>query len=73
MCVGFLHTQPSVLQGVRVDMTEVLTEDYSGLTAAADREADILVRVSTVALSYDVPPVYNDLLQYEKVECHLQW
>ena len=46
-------------------------EDYSGSMAAADWEADMIVRVGIVALSYEDPPPYLPL--YEPIEYRLQW
>ena len=46
-------------------------EDYNGPTAAADWEADMIVRVGTAALSYENPPPYLPL--YEPIEYRLQW
>ena len=46
-------------------------EDYSGSTAAADWEADMIVRVGIVAPSYEDPPPYLPL--YEPIEYRLQW
>ena len=67
------HPSYEELELVRVWFSLILKEDFSRLTVVPDREAMMLVRASTVALSYEPPPVYDDLPQYEQVEYCVQW
>ena len=55
----------------RLQGSPIPEEDYSGPTAAADREADMIVRAGIAAPSYEDPPPYLPL--YELIECRLQW
>ena len=55
----------------RLQGSPIPEEDYSGPTAAADREADMIVRAGIAAPSYEDPPPY--LPCYEPVEYRLQW
>ena len=55
----------------RLEGSPIPEEDYSGPTAAADREADMIVRAGIAAPSYEDPPPYLPL--YEPVEYRLQW
>ena len=55
----------------RLQGSPIPEEDYSGSTAAADREADMIVRAGIAAPSYEDPPPY--LPPYEPIEYRLQW
>ena len=55
----------------RLEGSPIPEEDYSGPTAAADREADMIVRAGIAAPSYEDPPPY--LPRYEPIEYRLQW
>lgn len=67
----FNHPSQEELEQVRAIWgSPILEEDFSGMTAAADQEADMIVRVSIAALSYECPPPYLPL--YEQVEYCLQ-
>ena len=55
----------------RLQGSPILEEDYSGSTAVADWEVDMIVRAGIVAPSYEDPPPYLPL--YKPVEYHLQW
>ena len=55
----------------RLQGSPIPEEDYSRSMAAADWEADMIVRAGTVAPSYEDPPPYLPL--YEPIEYCLQW
>ena len=55
----------------RLQGSPIPEEDYSGPTAAADREANMIVRAGIAAPSYEDPPPY--LPCYEPIEYRLQW
>ena len=55
----------------RLEGSPIPKEDYSGPSAAADQEADMIVRAGIAAPSYEDPPPYLPL--YEPIEYRLQW
>ena len=67
----FNHPSQEELEQVRAIEGSPIPEDYNRLMAVVDWEADMIVRASIAALSYECPPPY--LPPYKQVEYHLQW
>ena len=66
------HLSNKELELVRaIESSPIPEEDYSEPTAAVDQEADMIVRASIAAPSYECLPPY--LPVYGQVEYRLQW